>query len=234
MSTRTIYPLYFHLPALFTSDRTQILGEAKILADEARKGGLEIGAIFDYFMREPYHGRPPHIGDDGRIVKNNKARTAGLGYYPFGWITGWNEAKAVIGEVVALLSPDYIQQGINAEVLNWKTTLPKEQLYRGYKDTMGMFREGIEPVGWNGTYVVSGWYGKTSPKARELFGSCITDTEFLNKCTFDIPGGDDDNEEPPPPPRDTLEERVIFLENTMRSVLKTFYRIEEAIKAWGS
>lgn len=233
MPTRDIYPIYVFLPDMFGPDAGSILQEAAILSDAARGGGLKVGVIFDYFMRDPYHSAPPHVnGADGSIYSDKRRRDLGRGYYPFSWRPGWGLAVDAIGNVLKVARPDFIQQGINADDINWKTALSKDKLYLGYNDTMGLFNQGTDAAQWDRTYVVSGFYNKSLPKARQRFGSAIRDDAFLERCTLDIP--DDGGGDPTDPPVDSdLEARVVYLENTMKSVLITFYNIEQAISNWG-
>lgn len=234
MSTKDIYPIYVFLPDMFGPEADTLLTKAKALADAATKAGLSVGVIFDYWMKDPYHGAPPHVnGADGSIYPDKRRRNLGKGYYPYSWRPGWGDAVKAISTVIDTVNPEFIQQGVNSDVINWTTALDPSHLYLGYNDTMGLFNQATDACRWDGTYVVSGFTSRSLPKARQRFGSAMDDETFLSRCTLDLPD-DGGNGEPPPPPVGDLEERIVLLENTMIFVLKTFNRIEEAIKAWGS
>lgn len=232
MPTLDIYPIYIFLPDMFGPDSGSILQESVILADAARGAGLKVGVIFDYFMRDPYHSRPPHCDEDGSISGSRNRRNQGKGYYPFSWRPGWGLAVEEIGTMIRATKPDFVQQGVNSDEINWTTVLSTDKLYLGYNDTMGLFNQGTDLAEWHGTYVVSGFYSKSLRKAREKFGSAMRDDEFLARCTLELP--DDGGGDPVDPPVPTdLEGRVLYLEETMKSVLICFYNIEQAIKNWG-
>ena len=230
---KDVYPIFIRLPEMFTGDRDTIITTAELLAEKARRSGLDVGVIFDYFVTDPYHGRPPHVGDDGHIVKSNSQRNKGLGYYPFSWIKGWVDAQAAIADVLYRVEPDYVQQGVNADVINWKTVLDPNKLYYGYNDTMGLFGQAVQDSNWHGTWVVSGWENKTIKKAREKFGSAMTDTDFLNRCTLEMPD-DGGGEVPPPPPDDDadLYDRVALLELVVAKIVNLLAGIKEELGTW--
>lgn len=231
--TRDIYPIFVYLPDLFTGSRKDLLAGWKMLAEGVRERGLDVGMVVDYFVQDPYHGCPPHIDPTtGEKWKDKKRQEEGLGYYPFGWVKGWVEAENALVELIDTIKPDYIQQGINASELNWKYTLPTDKLYYGYNDTMGMFRQAADRTDWKGTYVVSAWYNHTLKKARDRFGSALTDSDFIDRCTLELPPPPDDEETPPPPSDVSLEDRVQLLEIVVAKVVSLLATIKEELRTW--
>jgi hypothetical protein len=233
------YPIFIRLPDMFTGNRDLELTKASMLADAAREKGFDVAVIIDYFMTDPYHGCPPHVNPlTGNIVKNKRSRAAGLGYYPFSWREGWVKAQTAVANIIDVIRPDYLQQGVNATELNWKYVLPTNKLYWGYNDVMGLFMHARNEMGgWEGTYVVSGWYNHTLKKAREIFGSAITDEDLINRCTLDLPPDDiddDDDGAVPPPPVDfaMLAARLAALEVIVAKIINFLAAIKNELKTW--
>jgi len=229
---KDIYPIFVRLPDMFNKDRDTIITRAELLAEKARLNGLDVGLIIDYFVADPYHGQPPHVDDDGSITKNKTRRAAGRGFYPFSWVKGWVDARDAITNILYRVEPDYVQQGVNADVINWKTQLEPSKLYYGYNDTMGLFEQATKAANWHGTWVVSGWENKTIKKAREKFGAAMTDTDFLNRCTLEMPDDDDTTVEPPPDDTLLLHDRVALLELVVAKIVNLLAGIKTELGTW--
>ena len=188
-------------------DRGKV-AEKRMLAEAAREAGLKVAIIFDYFEHEPFHEKPPHVDSSGKIMKSKVARSFGLGYLPFAWIDGWNYARAAIRVYTEAIQPDFVQQGIQGDVINWYRENVPEKPHWGYNDVMGMFMQGLRDALWTGTYVVSGYYTNSLRKAREYFGSAIKDEDLAQRLSWEIldpPPPDDDDDDDVEPPVDEPE-----------------------------
>lgn len=246
MSVRTVYAIMVSMPeTVLESERANYLQfkdnyaplvdqkklfKAKLLAEEARRQGLKVALIFNYFVQDPYHGKPPHVSaQDGKIVRSETARAQGLGYLPFAWKEGWKYAMKVVEMYTKACEPDYIQQGVEHATMNWYREDEPLKPHWGYNDVMGMFAEGLKPTTWKGTYVVSAYYTNTLKKARDYFGAAIRDTDLLEMVTYELPGdivppeddGDGDKGDvigPPMPPIDISDfvTKGQFLEVTLK------------------
>jgi hypothetical protein len=141
----------------------------------------------------------------------------------------------------AAIQPDFVQQGIQGDVINWYRENVPEKPHWGYNDVMGMFSQGLSDANWTGTYVVSGYYTNTLRKARERFGSAIKDEDLAQRLSWEILDPPvDPPVDPPEPPVDepeyvarhefdvaitalttvcaALNDRLVAVENTVRGL----------------
>lgn len=135
---------FVHLPSL-GNDR-YVNGLIADAAEEQRP----ICLVFNYHLISPYHGRPPHLLDDGGIYTRDGR---GYGLAPFGWTRGWVWARERIEHVLEAINPAYMQQGVEPDVRNgwgWHT----EPRYH-YNDTMSIFKQAARLADWEGTFVVA-------------------------------------------------------------------------------
>jgi hypothetical protein len=220
-------------------------------ANMARKLGLDVYLLIDYFVEQPYHGPPPHHNLDGAnsyprsgptywgfgdvtLTKRHLGRHDAFGYMHFAWGDGWRWGAEAVRTLVDEIRPDYVQQGNDPETLHgWDYYKPGAGPVV-YNDTMGVFRDGIHRTDWDGVFVVSAWKSRTLRKAVENFGKADTVDNFRFVTVPYVTDKPDDPKEPPlDSPRDELMKSLEEIEQRGKKgggTQRKLVRIEKDLK----
>jgi hypothetical protein len=134
--------IFVHAPSLA---KKKYYNEIIEKCDDVTERDDEIMLIIDWHVQDPYHGRPPHIGENGKLIDKGDS---GFGYAPFGWKRGWIWMQNRMEDLLVTAGPHAIQYGVDPSTrVGWGFLNDlRDPTLAAYNDTFGILVEAIERV----------------------------------------------------------------------------------------